>query len=405
MLAEEYGMPYRRPRGWRTLIGALALLIIPLFAIPATTARGQTPPSATPPTRLPVNAPAATPPPTVIDLADRFGVASTASLDENTALALYTSQLNVRWYFDYADPRTARSPNRLRLVRVGEGAPTPIPAAELARAAARWPGGVWQIGNEPNVPGQDKISPADYAVRYAEYYNAIKIADPTARLLAGGILAWDFTCTGCVGDVQTGHEFTQQFVQAYQARFGTPPPMDGFAMHAYLIDWDNLPMADADKMIQQISGARDWLDANGYRETPIWVTEVGVIWGCERRAYDFAERKFFCINYRADLMEQFMTTVLTWLIANAAEKRIERWFWYPTAPVPEVYARDFAGINLRADTGIAPPSRFGLLYRRFTGATTPPDPLPSPRSLGATAEPPAPDALTALLRGFLGIRL
>jgi hypothetical protein len=287
---------------------------------------------------------------------------SLSELDESQTEALL-AEVGARWWYDYGDWAGARSPRRLRLVRVGAERPAVAPE-KLARAAAAVPGGTWQIGNEPNVLLQDLLDPAAYATLYHDYYLAIKGADPSAKVLAGGVLSWDFTCTGCDG-IPSGHEWTAAFWSAYRAQYGSDPPADGWAMHPYLIDWDNLPMHDFQKTIAQVSGMRSFLDAKGHTEAPIWLTEVGVIWGCEGIA-PRPDGKVDCVNYRADLMEDYMVGVLEWLAAHAEAQHLEHWFWYVSAPRPETYATMFAGIALFEAKGMARPSRFGELYRRYS---------------------------------------
>jgi hypothetical protein len=92
-----------------------------------------------------------------------------------------------------------------------------------------------------------------------------------------------------------------------------------------------------------------------------------VIWGCE--GVEFREDgKQSCVNYRADLMEGYMSQVLGWLNANADTLRIARWYWYSSAPQPEPYATEFNGIALFEGLGRSQPSRFGLVYRQFSEA-------------------------------------
>jgi hypothetical protein len=333
-------------------------------------------------------------------ISDRYGVVSTSVLGVADTEALIP-QVGARWWYTYDDPLAVRSPYQLRLVRVAT--PEPIAPERYAAAAAAAPGGVWQIGNETNVPMQDEIDPAVYAVRYHDAYFAIKAGDPSARVLAAGVLSWDFTCTGCLG-FRAGHDWTDAFWLAYRVRYGTDPPADGWAMHPYLIDWDHLPMRDSVTTIAQITAMRAYLDGAGYADAPLWLTELGVIWGCEQAVYP-VNAKLGCVNYRADLMEIYMSEVLGWLNANAGGLNIARWYWYATAPQPDPFYNEFNGIALFEATGNARPSRFGLLYRRFSeadaGGTTAapaPPPVTPPATVGGAPSDPA---LAALLRRVL----
>jgi hypothetical protein len=337
-------------------------------------------------------------------ISDRYGVVSTSGLGVVDTEALIP-QVGARWWYSYEDPFAVRSPYQLRLVRIAT--PEPIAPERYTAAAAAAPGGLWQIGNEPNVPMQDEIDPAVYAERYHAAYHAIKAGDPTARVLAAGVLSWDFTCTGCLG-FRAGHDWTDAFWQAYRARYGVDPPADGWAMHPYLVDWANLPMRDSATTIAQITGMRAYLDAAGYPEAPLWLTEVGVIWGCEQAVYP-VNAKIGCVNYRADLMEVYMSEVLGWLNANADAYHIARWYWYATAPVTDPYVNEFGGIALFEAPGFARPSRFGQLYRLFseadaasTGTGTVPVAPPAPVTPSAPAAPFAPPAVVNVPATLVG---
>jgi len=234
----------------------------------------------------------------------------------------------------------AQVAGRVEMVRPGGD------MVELATRARARPGSAWLIGNEPNVPGQDDLTPEAYADFLWRVGTAIKGADPTAVLVGPNVLNWEVTCTGCPGFAK-GRDWSESFVAAYQDRHGKLP-LDVWGMHSYSLDWDHLPMASSATDQAQIEGARAWLDSRG-TGLPIWLTEFGVIWGYE--SIDWGEKDGKPIarpggRYREDLLGAYLDDMLGWLGAMPQPARVERSFLYATAPPPEPYASRFAGIGL-----------------------------------------------------------
>src|SRR5207249_4670288 len=138
------------------------------------------------------------------------------------------------------------------------------PGADLTAAANQAkasPGTPWMTSNEPNVPGQDNITPQLYSDFLKQASTAIKGADPTAVLVGPNVLNWDVTCTGCAG-YPSGHSWSDQFLADYRSRYGALP-LNVWGMHAYSLDYEHLPLTDAGTDQAQLVGARTWLDANG----------------------------------------------------------------------------------------------------------------------------------------------
>jgi hypothetical protein len=299
-------------------------------------------------------------------------------------------RLGARWWASFSDPLTAGPDRfRMRIVRVG-GTADPYPYGQLAEAARNAPGASWEIGNEPNVPGQDGLAPEIYAVRYRNLYQQIKGADPTARVIAGNMLNWEFTCTAC-GGFTNGQSWFQRFWDSYVDLYGSAPPADAWGIHAYIVSWDRLPMVDTRLLTDQIAGYRDFLNQKGQAATPIWITELGVIWGYNGWTsidYRFPTDPAYCTVvpdswcllapcrvdshvcvgarpsvYDTPALSAYLAEVLDWLLANAGPLRLQRWFWYIQAPVPEPYAAAFGGVALMETIGpTAKLTPFGQIF-------------------------------------------
>jgi hypothetical protein len=300
--------------------------------------------------------------------ADRFGVA--ANGDPTAALG----PLGLSWFYRYGQTTPDVASHRVAQIslRPGQASITRVPVATLSAAARANPGGYWLIGNEPNVPGQDNVSPADYVAELKYYADAIKGADPSARLVGPNVLNWDFTCSGCAG-ITAGHAWVDQFRTAWASQYGGSPPLDVWGIHAYTITWDKLPMTDAPTVEAQVAGFADYLTTvPSEQRKPVWVSEFGIIWaypgfnsvtsGCAAAPACIAPSG----AYATGAVSSFLNDVLGWLSGNAARYRLERWFLYTTYPVPDAYATAFGGVALVDGTAAGGTlSNFGQIYRQY----------------------------------------
>jgi hypothetical protein len=269
----------------------------------------------------------------------RFGVVVGAS-PPNVADAVRIVGAS-SWY-TYGN-HTGPGGKQIALVRPTE----PYDPNEFTRRARDAPGGIWLIGNEPNMGGQDDISPEGYAQFLVWVAGLIRAADPTAILVGPGVLNWDATCTGC-GGMTPGRAWSEAFVTIYQQRYG-PLPLNAWAMHAYTIDWTRLPMLDSGQDQAQLVGARAWLDSKGLN-LPIWLTEFGVVYGWDGLQWvqqaDGYTRAVPQGRFRTDLIAPYLDRMLDWLVRNGAALRIDRWFLYGLAPTTELWATAPVGISL-----------------------------------------------------------
>lgn len=201
-------------------------------------------------------------------------------------------QLGFGWYLDWtirAKPLPAEGLEFVQLVALGHPFSSESVRDELFRAIVANPGALWLIGNEPDVPWQDSLTPEAYVRQYNQYYRYIKSIDPTARVGIGGISQ----------PTPLRLEYLDRVQAAFQQRFGRPMPVDVWNIHAFVLreerdawgvsippgfrnvdqgtlyeieDHDDLQIFQ-----RQILDFRRWMADHGYRNWPLIVSEYGVL--------------------------------------------------------------------------------------------------------------------------------
>lgn len=229
-----------------------------------------------------------------------------------------------------------------------------------ALAAQARPGRTWLLGNEPNVPGQDDISPSAFADFVRAVSTALLAADPSARLVGPNTLNWTRSCPpdNC-GSYSAGRSWADTFVATYRDRYGALP-FHAWGIHVYLIDWSTYPMVNAQDGIAQLTSLRSWLNEKDLN-LPIWLTEFGTLWGYEGANWG-SGRAVPVGSYRTDLLSEYLDRLLGWLVRNGAEYRVERWYLYATTPPPEPYTDVVGGITL-LQSGSMALTPLGAKYR------------------------------------------
>jgi chitodextrinase len=186
--------------------------------------------------------------------------------------------------------------------------------ADIARAH---PGSYWLIWNEPDYYQQSNI-PADVAARiYKPLYDAIKGADPTAKLIVGGILYQDTT-------------WLTDFRNNYKSLYGQYPPLDGYHMHNYMGRTDY----NTNTWRNYLSAIHNWMNSNGEGTKELWLTE------------------FPCLNCYTNL-DTIMAEQIPWL---EQQSWLTRYAWFAT------YAGNFSGTLLTTDGGL---TDLGKLYATY----------------------------------------
>ena len=274
-------------------------------------------------------------------------------------LGSYTiSSLNFGWYLNWgvqANPPRPGGVEYAQVVRVSGTTHNPSGAA-LANAILANPGALWLIGNEPDRRGmgQDDTLPQDYARAYHAAYTFIKAQDPTARVVAGGI----------VQPTPIRMQYLDIVLDTYATVYDAPLPTDGWSIHSFILreascevypdscwgadippgitatvgvstpldldNTDNLPI-----FRQRIVQFRQWMKDRGYRNTPLLITEYGTLltyYNPNELYYDSMGRPFDEARAR-DFMYgtfDFMRTATDLNLGYPADENrlVQRWLWY-----------------------------------------------------------------------------
>ena len=220
----------------------------------------------------------------------------------NDITTIDTAALRMGWYVDYLAKANPETPNgaayvpTIRLSQIGANGFDYMPkGATLLSAINGNPGAEWLIGNEPDRREyQDDLEPHVYAAAYHELYNLIKGEDPTAKIIAGTI----------VQPTPLRLQYLDMVLASYQNNYGVPMPVDGWSIHNFILnevscDYDPgncwgaeiPPGIDADfgeiltiedndnydLFVERIERFRQWMADNGYRNTPLLLSEYGVL--------------------------------------------------------------------------------------------------------------------------------
>jgi hypothetical protein len=161
-------------------------------------------------------------------------------------------------------------------------------AATVTQVARSHPGSYWLIWNEPDYWQQANISPEQAAQLYRTLRPLIKSADPTAKLIVGGVF-----------NLNVG--WLTSFRSEYYRLYNEWPQVEGWHVHHYVgrTDYNTTAWRTA------LQAVRDWMPANG-GVVELWLTEFG------------------CLNSDA-VAEQIMAEQVPWL---EAQSWITRYAWY-----------------------------------------------------------------------------
>ena len=280
----------------------------------------------------------------------------------------FLDTLGTKWFLDWTSNVDVIPSGHEKIIPILS---LPGPSAQrIQEIADLAPGSVWYIVGEPNR--RSGYGAADIVVQLHDLYTAIKAADPTAKITSPSVLNWEFTCNGCSG-YQKGSEWVAEFRAAYVsqyeaefsasylAQYGMDPPWDIWAIDVYPIDWVNLPTVDQQIAIDQVSGMRNYLDTVGKQNKPIWITELGLHWGYEAMLFSIDEEYDMSCDpnpqpagdYQTAQVIGYLDAVFDWLDANAASKKIEKWFLYSTYwDITTCNSSAYAGLTLFDGPGV-----------------------------------------------------
>jgi hypothetical protein len=262
-----------------------------------------------------------------------FGVSSAARVEQLAA------QLGAGWYLDWRAHETPPSAalEHWQMVRVSSSGTIPSLAC-LQYIARRNPGQTWIIGNEPDVIWQDNTPPERYAHLYGEVYRGLKSVDPGAKVAAGGIAS--------VTPLRLA--YLERVLTAYQAEYGGPLPADWWNIHVYVLreergSWGiEIPPgepADKGRLYQvsdharidlftaQIRDFREWMARHGYRDTPLAITEFGVLMP---PGYGFPpEVVASFLRQSFELLDSLQSAQSG--LASDDHRLVQRWAWFSLA--------------------------------------------------------------------------
>ena len=225
------------------------------------------------------------------------------------------NSLRLGWHVDYtAIANDAPGINYFPVIRLEQTQsgynysfkPNRPPATEatLRAIVASLPGHYWIIGNEPDrLQFQDDMEPHMYARAYHDLYHIIKDEDPTAKVVAGAI----------VQPTPVRLRYLDLVLESYYQNYKQAMPVDAWAFHNFVLNEascsyysDKVPpeelgqicwgadippgvnatdglridVQDNDRIDlfkEQVIRFRQWMADRGYRDTPAFLSEFGIL--------------------------------------------------------------------------------------------------------------------------------
>jgi hypothetical protein len=160
--------------------------------------------------------------------------------------------------------------------------------AVVTQVARDHPGSYWLLWNEPDYWQQANLPAAEAARIYASLRPLIKNADPTAKLIVGGVFNLNVV-------------WLETFRSEYRNVYGQYPVVEGWHVHHFAgrTDYSRTTWRNA------LLAVRDWMPANG-GAVELWLTEFG------------------CLNGDA-VAAQIMAEQVPWL---ESQSWVTRYAWY-----------------------------------------------------------------------------
>lgn len=232
-------------------------------------------------------------------------------------------EIGPTWYYTYGFAGPAM-PGYERVYLV----PWQYDDEALARALREHPGQWWMVGNEPNDPSQDNLSPAAYAAFYHRFLEAARRYDPTCRVMNGGIANADWG-------------WAHDFRESYRAQYGRYPRVDAWNIHNFILEPERVPW-DLATFQERILIFREWMARVGEGHKPLVLSEFGVL---QMRLPDGSD-------VPPEEVTHFMEASVHWL---AATPYVQSWAWFAN------YTKGQFGGDLYDAQGALTP--YGRAYR------------------------------------------
>ena len=237
----------------------------------------------------------------------------------------------------------------------------------MTASAQKNPGNIWIVGNEPDrFKFQDDMHPEIYARVYHDTYKVLKEADPTAQVAPAALV-----------QVTPGRlQYLDIVYDTYRKLYGSAMPVDIWTAHIYPLaekqrngqfgpagialgtdpalailqsspepnrcdnSFDNVychaEHDDINIFKQQVLAMRQWMKNHGYQNTPLIVTEVGILY-----PEKFEDGEFFRDElgqtFTTERVNQFLTKTSQYLESAADQslgyphdnyKLVQQWAWF-----------------------------------------------------------------------------
>lgn len=320
-------------------------------------------------------------------------------------------QLHLGWYATWSLRLNPPRPNGIEFVQLIDTSgvvSTTYDWTIVGNVIDRNPGSTFIVGNEVEANFQGNHTPAQYAGLYSAFYHYIKGRDPTARVGLGGIVM--------VSEARL--RWLQGVLDAYAATHnGARMPMDFWTIHEQILGGseypNNWPVGigaprageneyhswecnksggpdDVRQFKNDVIRFRQWMNEKGYRETPLWISEYGVLSG---DSYNCTQKAIG--QYLVQTMEWLNTATDASIGLPDDENRlVQRWLWYSMNDQP--YNKDtgqgFSGALYYHGSPSYPGAMTGVgrAMRDWVNAITPPGPTPTPTETRTPTVTPTP---------------
>ncbi|MEZ4617241.1 MAG: hypothetical protein R2867_17260 [Caldilineaceae bacterium] len=202
------------------------------------------------------------------------------------------AQTHAGWYHDYNQQLHPTAPNGMLYHQMLR---TSLDTSRLEELVGPLvdanPGAVWVLGNEPDRYGQDEMTPAAYAVFYHDLYTFLKARDAASRVAIGAI----------VQATPLRLRYLDMVLDEYHARYGTRLETDFWTLHGFNLpeqcSWGAgippgleafreegvpclSPLSEHGNLTTfqtRIRNFRQWMVDRGYRNTPLILSEYGIL--------------------------------------------------------------------------------------------------------------------------------
>ncbi len=212
-----------------------------------------------------------------------FGLSSKADVN------FWSNELNAQWYYDWGTKNT-KIDNDLeywQMIRVNQDGYKPS-KDEILKIIRKHKGYTWIIGNEPDNVYQDNVTPEKYAQIYHELYYLIKNKDRSSKIAIAGVSQ----------ATPARFAYLEIVLDTYSSLYNEKLPVDWWNIHGYVLreetdSWGaGQPVGvttvdgklyeiedhgNVEFFISNLVNFRLWMKENGYQDTPLVITEFGIL--------------------------------------------------------------------------------------------------------------------------------